>query len=134
MTELDTAITTKFKATSGTPAVHNSLYTYVGGRMYNEGAELGAVQPFVVFHELSDVYDYTFTSDFENILIQFNIYTDTLPESNTAFGYLKDLFDNCDLTISGYTHVYMRRERSYRMKIDNYFNRIVEYRILIEKN
>lgn len=132
MTELDTAIIAKFKTKTG--EVFNSLYTSVSGRMYNEKASLDTPQPFIVFHEITDMYEYNFTDDFENIVIQFNIYADTVGETNSIFGYLKALYDNCSLTVTGYTHIYMRRERSYRMRLDNYFSRIVEYRILVEKN
>ena len=123
---------TKFNSLTG--GLHNSLHIAVGGRLHNEGAPLNTPSPFISLHEISDMYEYNFTDDFENVLIQFNIYSNTIPELNTLFGYMKTLFDNCSLSVSGYSHVYMRREQSYKMKRDDYYQRTVEYRILVEKS
>jgi hypothetical protein len=132
MEEVDAAIISKFTEIIG--GNHNSLHVAIGGRMFNEGAPIGTQSPFISFHEVSDIYEPTFEEDLENILIQFNIYSNTIPELNTLFGYLKNLYDKCSLTVSGYNYIYMRREQSYKMRVDNYFALISEYRIMIRKN
>jgi hypothetical protein len=132
MEEIDTAIRSKFTAlVNGNP---NSLYTAINGKMYNEGAPLETKNPFVSFHEISDMYEPTFREELENVLIQFNIYADTITEVNTLCGYLKTLYDNCSLTVNGYNHLYMRREQSYKKRIDNYFAIISEYMIMVKNN
>ena len=135
MTELSTAIMTKFNATSGDPAVNNTFYTSIGGRLYNTQAPQAAIFPFAVFTEISDLYEFTFTTSFENILFQFALFSteESVQEVENMFSYCKTLFDWCTLSPSGYTHLYMRRESSHLTKDDRpAWMRIVEYRIMCE--
>jgi len=43
--------------------------------MYNTEAPQDAVFPYAVFSLISDVPEWTFSEDFENVLIQFNIFS-----------------------------------------------------------
>jgi len=147
MTEVDTAIMTLFNSTSGSPTpVHNSLYlalydTSISSlpRFFNEEAQqttgmANDGMPFVVFHNLSDVYEFQFREDFENILIQFTIRAKTIGEINSIYTKLDSLFNWCDLSVSGYTHVYMRREQTHaKGKTDLFWSMPIDYRIYIEK-
>lgn len=141
MKVVDIAIKTLFDAAPG--GDHNALYTSLGGRLYNEEAPQQTVEPFGVFHEISNLYEYNFYEDFENILMQFSFYSkkivgtntgDAISEINTIYDNARTLFDWASLTVTGYTSLYMRREQSYKMRIDNYMVRIIEYRIYMEKS
>ena len=134
MTEIDEAIVKRFSEKTGTPPINNPFYLAVNGKMYNEAAPLGTELPFAMFHELSGIYEYNYTSNFENILMQFNIYAKRPTDSNSLYGKLKALFDNCILSVSGYEHIYMIREQAYKYPYDNYIVRAVEYRIYIQKS
>ena len=135
MTVRDIAIMTLFNSTSGTPTpVHNPLWLAINGALYNEEAPEQKANPYVVFHELSSKPEYTFSTSFEDTLMQFNIYSDTVTELDSVYEKLKTLFDMCQLSITGYTLVFMVRQQSRRMHIENYWQRIVEYKMYMEKN
>lgn len=136
MTEVDTAIESRFDATSGAPAVHNALYIAISGKMYNEEAPEGIdieKESYITFHELNAQPEYNFSSSFEVVSYQFNIFAFTITALDSFFTKLKDLYDNCTLTVSGYTSVYMKRKQSRRMPVENYWQRVVEYEVYLQK-
>jgi len=93
MNELLTSI---YNKTSG-----SLLSDDVGGRIYLDRAPEGAAFPYVVFFIVSDTPEKTFTEDFENILIQFSLFSasDSMVEITSMYAHLKALFDECSLTI-----------------------------------
>ncbi len=93
MKELFTAI---YNKTSG-----SLLADDVGGRIYLDQAQQGAELPYVVFFVVADTPEKTFTEDFENILIQFSLFSSSqgATEITTMYAHLKALFDECSLTI-----------------------------------
>ena len=110
MKNLATAITTKFTAAPG--GVHNSFYTDIGGRFYRGRAPARTQYPYAVYLlPISDVPEKTFTEDYENVLIQFSLFSDSSSSSEVEdmFTYLKALYDECSLTITGSTLVWMKR-------------------------
>jgi len=129
MNTLFTSIYTKYLA-SGLPAAGMT-------GLYNTEAPAGAVFPYSVFQLISDVPDWTFTEDFENCLVQFNLFSDhkTSPlEICALFELLKTAFDFVDLTVSGYKSVSLTREMSTLLRIDMVWQYTVTYRIYLEKN
>lgn len=113
--------------------------TAVGGRLYAFKAPQEATFPYCVFHEISETYDFTMalSNEFEDILIQFNIFSDknSPSEVGTICGYLKARFDWCALTVSGYTCLKMEREWAHRMYLSEeaIWQYAVQYRCLLEK-
>lgn len=96
MNNLYTAIMTK---TSG-----SSLSSYVGGRIYEEGSvPQGVEYPYVVFGVVTDSPDDTWTNRYEDITIQFSLFSTSAgaSELTTMYGHLKTLFDNCTFTLTG---------------------------------
>lgn len=74
----------------------------IGGRLFDTQAPEGSQYPYVVYLIVSDVPEKTFTEDFENVLIQFSLFSATpndSTEAETMFGHLKTLFDECAMTI-----------------------------------
>ena len=105
--------------------------------LYNTEAPPGAEFPYGVFTLVSDVPDWTFTEDFENCLIQFNLYSDhrTKPAEVCAlFELLKAAFDFVDLTVTGYTSVSLTREMATLLRVDMVWQYTVTYRIYLEKD
>lgn len=89
----------------------SSLSTAVGGRVFKGVAPEGTGYPYVVYSLISDVPDYTFTETMEDVIIQFDIFSNTSSstEAEDIFGYLKSLYDFCSMTITGGSLLYMRR-------------------------
>ena len=132
MKNLTTAMLVLFNATP-----HNAFYTSVSGKLYKERAPQNAVLPYVVFHIISDVYECTFTSDFERIRIQFDLFSSENSSSQVEDMYtnLKALFDWATLTITENVHLYMRRELARLSKDpeEDVWRYIIDYEIMMEK-
>lgn len=103
MTNLITAIMTKVSG--------SALSTAVGGRVYFDEAPQGCAFPYVVFFIVSGSPDPTFTDGIDDILIQFSIFSTSksITEISGIYGNMKTLFDDCALTITGATHLWMER-------------------------
>ena len=88
----------------------STLETDVNGRIYlDEADEL--TLPHCVWFVISAVPEKTFTEIFADVLIQFSIFsakTAGVAEIANIYNDLKVLFDECSLTISDSTLVWMR--------------------------
>ena len=127
MTDLFTAIMIQYIATS----ISNSLTG-----LYNTEAPQDAEFPYCVFQLISDVPDWTFTEDFENVLLQFNLFSD---ESSPAqicilFELLKTAFDFVDLPIDNYKTISLVRENSILTRLEDVWQYNSTYRIVMQKN
>jgi len=117
---LDTAIFGKMISTT-------ALYSDIGGRLYKGKAPAGAEYPYIVFQIVSDVPEKTFSEDFEDILIQFSLFSSASSSSEVEnmFSHLKELYDECALTITAVSHdvaatlVWMKRENATLMVEEN---------------
>jgi len=146
MKSLFQAIMTRFNALSGADPnqVHNAFYTALSGRLYNSVAPQGKAQlpsgaPYCVFLMVSGVPEGTFTEIQENVLIQFSLFDSESSAGTVCDNYekLTELFDDCELSVSGYTHIFMQRESQQLIREEEdpgIWHYMVEYRILIEKD
>ena len=102
MNSLLTAIMTK---TAG-----SALSAAVGGRIYLDEAPEGTEFPYVVFFVVSAVPEKTFTEEYADSLIQFSLFStsQSAAEITAMYADLKSLFDECSLTLSGSTLVWMK--------------------------
>lgn len=109
MVNLLTGIYSKFTTTVA--GSHNSLYTGLAGRLYPHVIPQGEPRPHAAYYLINNTPDDYFTEDYEDTEIQFNIYSENSSpiEALTLKGYLQSLYDDCTLTITGHTHVYMQR-------------------------
>jgi len=138
MDDLFTAIYTRFSTTP-----YSSFYNGVNGELHLEEASSSATMPYAVYNMVSSVHDWTFTSDFEETVFDFNLFSDSTggaTEITQLYEKLKDQFDDCVLTVSGYTHLKMRRENAY-LSVDSeaipnkrIWQYTVQFRNLIQKN
>lgn len=134
MKNLSIALINKFSATvSGD---HDMFYVSVSGKLYKGRAPQEAVRPYAVYNIISNVPDYNFYSLLETTRIQFDLYSEkeSSSEIEDMFTYLKGLFDWCLLSISGSTHVYMKRVLAnlFRDPDDDGWHYVVDYEIMTE--
>lgn len=111
--------------------------TNLSARLYLKLAPENATYPYAVYDMVTNVHDWMFTDDpeTEEYLIQFDIVSDTSSstEALNLFENLKTMFDWCSLTITGYTFLYMRRESSHLLQVDEKWQHSTTYRVLVHK-
>ena len=132
---LFTAITTYFNA--GAPA--GNLYTSVGGRFYLNEAPQGATLPYIRYQMISDIPEYWFVDKIhETFSIQFSLFSESpsATEILNIYTYLSAYFDDCDITVAGYTDLKFERSAVYpltRDAEDQTWHLPVEYTVLLRK-
>ena len=130
MTPLITAIYSKF---TSTPV--NAFYTAMAGRMYHAEAPQDSTFPYAVVFSVSHEQDWNFSHSFEDVLVQFSIFTNESSASNigTYWANLKSLYDDTALTITGYSKVHMVRTNSnlFRDTENNIWHYSVEYECIL---
>ena len=137
MKNLIAAITTK--------AVGSSLLNLIGGRFYENEAPAKVIFPYIVWFIVTSNPEKTFTEDFENILIQFSIFSTASSAAEIAdiYAALDALYDECTLTITG-GDILLRMHRTNLTTVpggsidapdasNSFRHWAVEYSILIEK-
>jgi len=127
MTDLFVAIMIRYSAVA-----LSSLLT----GLWNTEAPQDAVFPYGVFQLISDVPDWTFTEDFEDCLLQFNLFSNTSDpvEICALFELLKAAFDFFDLDIPNHEIVSLVRENSILTRVEKIWQYNVTYRIVFQKN
>lgn len=104
--------------------------------LYNTQALQDVVFPYGVFSLISDVPEWTFSENFENCLLQFNIFSDKSDPVQICalFELLKTAFDFLELTIANYKTVSMIRENSILTRIEDVWQSNVTYRVILQKD
>ncbi len=135
MFELYTAIYDHFKADPlFTSAVHLT-------DLYDTEAPADAVFPYGTVAIISDIPDFTFTEDFEDCLVQFNLFSKktSAEELGILFNLLKgdaevgEGFDYHDLTfIDNFQPVSLVRVNAGRIKVEKVWQYNVLYRCVLQ--
>jgi hypothetical protein len=114
-----------------TKTVDSTLSSDVAGRIFLDEAPQEAEKPYVVFFIVSDVPEKTFTEDFENIIIQFSLFSDSegAAEITTMYNDLKTLFDECTFSITASTLIWTNRVNLTTMFEDGVRHWAVDYEI-----
>ena len=101
MRALTEALYTRAAGASGT-----AFMASIGSRFYDTEAPAGAEYPYCVYLIVSDVKDWQFVERFEDVLIQFSIFStaSSSGEAKDIYTLLVALFDECSLAITGYAH------------------------------
>lgn len=88
--------------------------------MYLDQAPDKPTFPYVVFFIVSSVPEKTFTEDLSETLIQFSIYSasSSATEISAIYAALKTLYDECSLTITGSSLVWMKETNLVTMTED----------------
>jgi hypothetical protein len=104
---MNNLLTAIYGKTSG-----SALSSDVGGRIFLDRAPDGCEFPYVVFFVVSGVPDRTFSEHYTNTLIQFSLFSasEGAAEITDMYADLKALFDECSLTITASTLVWMREQ------------------------
>jgi len=110
--------------------------------LYNTTAPSKAIFPYGVFSLVSDTPNWTFTENYENCLIQFNIFSkekSSLQACNIFEAIKGDRelgigFDFLDLELDNYTLVSLLREVSQLVQIEDVWQYNITYRILLQKD
>ena len=89
----------------------SNFSTAIGGRLYKGRAPQPATYPYAVYFVVSDAPDKTYTESFENVVVQFSLFSTAsgTTEIEDIYTYLKALYDECALSITGSTLIWMRR-------------------------
>ncbi len=142
MKPLSDAIYTLF-----TTAPYSDFYNDISGRLYSEEAPEGAIFPYAVFFDVTNDPDWWFGATgpeyLEEFVIQFSLYTEAKNTSsydaqtvlNNMFTHLKALYDDCDLTITGYNHIGFDRSTAAMFKDEErgIWQYNVDYDVQIQK-
>lgn len=130
MTDLFAAIITYYSTDPLEPLA--SLLT----GLYNTLAPQEAVFPYGVFSLISDVADWTFSENFENCLLQFNLFSGKSDpvEICALFELLKTAFDFLELDIANHETISMIRENAILTRLEDVWQYNVTYRVILGKN
>lgn len=127
----------------------NAFFTSIGGRFYYDEApqiRKGQKQnyPYCVYFFINEGYEFQFVEEYERVLIQFNIYSDSYSatEAEIILQNLKDLFDWGEggesnvLTVVGYNQIFFRRDfvNIERFDTDKVWQVAVQYTLMMEKD
>ena len=123
-------------------AVGTDLYNDVAGKLFKARAPEGSEYPYIVFQVVSDVPEKTFSEEFENVVIQFSLFSvgESSVEVEDMFTDLKALYDECAFSITGSTLIWMKRANATLMIEDHttkkgtiqVFHYAVDYDILTQ--
>lgn len=104
--------------------------------LYNTQAPQDAVFPYGVFQLISDVPEWTFSENFENCLLQFNLFSNKSSPVQicTLYELLKTAFDFHELAVSNHDTVSMIRENTILTQIESVWQYNVTYRVVLQKN
>jgi len=109
----------------------------VSGRMFNAFAPQGTAFPYIVFQDITGSTDVNFTHKHEEYLYQFSLFSaeSSIYEIGKMFKDLDALYDECVLSIDGWTFVYMHKEvmRGATRDEDKIWYGTADFRIRVEK-
>ena len=114
MRALTEALYTRAAGASGT-----AFMASIGSRFYDTEAPAGAEYPYCVYLIVSDVKDWQFVERFEDVLIQFSIFStaSSSGEAKDIYTLLVALYDEQPLVVDGMTQfLWMWRNNASIMK------------------
>lgn len=86
----------------------------IGGRLFKGRATSGAEYPYAVFFMVTNIPEKTFSENYEDVIIQFSLFSSTsgTTEIENMYTHLKALYDECVLSITGATLIWMKRDNA----------------------
>lgn len=124
-------------------AAGSSFKTAISGRLYLHEAPQNTKWPYAIYSLVNDSHDWSFKTDYEYATVDFNLYSDSTGGATEITGLyekLKELYDDCNLTVSNHTFLKMRRENAWLTKLPDIipnktiWQYTVQYEILIRKS
>lgn len=113
--------------------------TNIGGRLFLSEAPPNSAYPYCVYDIISSVPDeyFVLSPALEDFGISFQIWTEetSAVDVNDLFEDLKTVYDNCELTVTGYTFVHMWRTFSNlnRQPHTNLWQYTSDYDVMVAK-
>ena len=104
--------------------------------LYLQSAPRGASLPYAVYFFINGAPDgekSTFGKTVEGVEIQFSIWADTAAQALDYQTTIHDLYDDCQMDVSGYDFIQMRRNFYRTFKDGDAQQAVTTYNILIEK-
>jgi len=89
----------------------SALDTLIAGQIFYGKAPTGTRYPYVIFFRVSGGIEKTFTEEYDTPLIQFSVFSADPNSSNEVHEIadaIKATYDECSLSITGSTLVWMR--------------------------
>lgn len=95
----------------------SALSSDVGGRIYLDEAPPGCEFPYIVFFIVSGVPDNAFNKSGESVTIQYSMFSASsgAAEITDMFNDLTALYDDAQLTVTGYSMIIMERQNLVTM-------------------
>jgi len=129
------AIYSKFAPAGAKPA----FYTDMGGRLRLFTALQNEAYPFCTYTLIGNGLETWFDGETQELIsVQFNIYANESSAQNITdyFEDLKTLYDECALSVTGWSHLRMERNWAYLLRDEknNVWQYSVQYRIRIESD
>jgi len=89
----------------------SALSAHIANRLYKGQAPEGTTYPYAVYMVVTDVPDHDFSNDFENVIVQFSLFSTAsgTTEVENMYTDLNTLYDEKSFSITGSTLVWMRR-------------------------
>ena len=89
----------------------SALSAHIANRMYKGQAPEGTDYPYAVYLIVTDTPEHTFTEDYENVIVQFSLFSTSsgTTEVENMYTDLKTLYDEKSFSITGSTLIWMRR-------------------------
>ena len=122
----------------------STFETAINSRLYKVIAPENPTFPYAVFKVIDDTPEHTYSESYENVLIQFSLYSSTsgTTEVEDIFTKLCALYDECSLSITGETLVHMQRQSAYLISeehttingLQKIWHYPVEYFLLVQRN
>lgn len=120
----------------------SALAGHIANRLFKGRAPEGTDYPYAVFFVVSDSPIKTFTENFEDVLIQFSLFSATsgTTEVENMFTDLKTLYDECAMTIINTTWFHWMRRQNATLIADDVttpagtiqvWHYIVDYELMI---
>jgi len=119
ITNFTTALYSRFTAAPG--GVHNDFYNAIGGRLYEDRAPQGTSYPYAVYLIVSALKEKTFSEEYTNFLIDISIFSSASSSSEIklAYHYARELYDECEFSITGSTLVWMKESNLTTLREDH---------------
>jgi len=114
-----------------------NLVSILVNGLYDTNAPQGTQHPYGVFQMISDKPKYNFSDDFEDMLIQFKLFSKvsgSAVELGNMYDALIASFDFAVLTLDDYCTVSMTRENAIKTKIEDVWEYTVLYRLYLQRD
>lgn len=119
------------------PSGSNTFKTAIGSQLYFHVAKQGESLPYVVYDLLPITAERDTVQKFYECVLQFNISSLTLGNCEDIAGYLNDLLEDSEssLTITGYKTIRIEREPQINLgQTDLVWTIVVQYRLQLQTN